>query len=61
VTLPAADLTVLPGQGHFGGIVIEFVDLFIQVPSFCAMTGIAAGLKPGTMRGLCLPERKDQE
>ena len=49
-------------SGQFGLVVVKRINLFIELPSLCAMTGFAADLKISAMRrfGLLIEKIREQ-
>jgi len=49
---------MLTCKGKLSLVVVERVDLFIKLPSFCAMTGDTADFKAGSVRMSGLPSKE---
>jgi hypothetical protein len=54
------NLRMLVCKGKLSCIMVKRVDLFIDIPAFCTMTGAATDLKAGTVRMTVLPAKKKQ-
>jgi hypothetical protein len=50
MALTAVNFGMLPNQRQFGSVMIERIDIFIELPAFCAVTIPATDFKICTVR-----------
>jgi hypothetical protein len=61
MTESAVDLSMLSFKRQLGGTMIKRIDILVNLPSFCAVTGTATDFKSRTMRGFGLHPEKQQQ